>query len=74
MGSPPWCLTEAPPLCSAPPLHTLQGKAADALLQRLGLKPAKIQQLAEGIRAIAAQDEPVGRLISRTEIAEGEAG
>ena len=61
-----------PVLCPPPP--PLQGKAADALLQRLGLKPAKIQQLAEGIRAIAAQDEPVGRLISRTEIAEGEAG
>ena len=31
------------------------GKVAEALLQRLALKPQKIQQLADGIRAIAAQ-------------------
>ncbi len=49
----------------------LQGKVADSLLQRLILKPAKIEILAEGIRAIAAQDEPVGRLISQTEVAAG---
>jgi delta-1-pyrroline-5-carboxylate synthetase len=48
-----------------------QGKAADSLLQRLGLKPAKIQILAEGIRAISRQDEPIGRLTSRLEVAEG---
>lgn len=36
-------------------LCALQGKVADSLLQRLVLKPAKISQLAEGIRAIAAQ-------------------
>lgn len=45
-------------------------KVADSLLQRLGLKASKLQILAEGIRAIANQDEPVGRLISKTEIAE----
>lgn len=33
----------------------MQGKVADALLQRLVLKPAKIAQLADGIRAIADQ-------------------
>jgi delta-1-pyrroline-5-carboxylate synthetase len=48
-----------------------QGKVADSLLQRLVLKPSKIQLLAEGIRAIANQEEPIGRLISRTEVAQG---
>lgn len=31
----------------------------DALMQRLKLKPEKIQQLARGVRAIAAQEEPI---------------
>ena len=47
------------------------GKVAESLLQRLGLKAAKIQMLADGIRAIAAQEEPIGRLVSRTEVAGG---
>eukprot|EP00198_Chlamydomonas_reinhardtii_P006367 XP_001695703.1 glutamic-gamma-semialdehyde dehydrogenase [Chlamydomonas reinhardtii] len=40
-------------------------------MQRLVLKPAKIAQLAEGIRAIAAQEEPLGRLLRKVEVAEG---
>ncbi|KAG2495340.1 hypothetical protein HYH03_006609 [Edaphochlamys debaryana] len=48
-----------------------QGKISDSLLQRLILKPAKISQLAEGIRAIANQEEPLGRLLRRVEVAEG---
>jgi hypothetical protein len=44
---------------------------ADALLQRLILKPAKISQLAAGIRAIADQPEPIGQLVRRMEVAEG---
>ncbi|PSC76802.1 delta-1-pyrroline-5-carboxylate synthase A isoform X2 [Micractinium conductrix] len=47
------------------------GKVSEALLQRLVLKPNKIAQLADGIRAIAKQEEPVGRLLSRLEVAEG---
>ena len=47
------------------------GKISDSLLQRLILKPAKISQLADGIRAIARQEEPIGKLISKTELAEG---
>ena len=42
-----------------------------ALLERLVLKPAKIEQLAAGIRAIAAQQEPLRKLLSKTEVAEG---
>lgn len=37
------------------PVCTLQGRISEALLQRLVLKPTKIAQLAEGIRAIAQQ-------------------
>ncbi|WIA20678.1 hypothetical protein OEZ85_005052 [Tetradesmus obliquus] len=47
-------------------------KISQALLQRLVLKPQKIQQLAEGIRAIAAEEEPIRRVISRMEVAEEE--
>lgn len=48
-----------------------EGQVAPALLQRLILKPQKIQQLADGIRAIAAQEEPIRRVLQRTEVAEG---
>lgn len=47
------------------------GTISDSLLQRLILKPAKIAQLADGIRAIARQEEPIGKLLSRTELADG---
>mmetsp|Transcript_6823 Transcript_6823/g.19678 ORF Transcript_6823/g.19678 Transcript_6823/m.19678 type:complete len:819 (+) Transcript_6823:202-2658(+) len=46
-------------------------KIDNTLMQRLKLKPAKLQALAAGIRAIAAQEEPIGRQISKMEIAEG---
>eukprot|EP00898_Chlorokybus_atmophyticus_P002771 jgi/Chlat1/3495/Chrsp23S00265 len=53
-------------------------KAAEAahvappLLNRLRLKPGKLAQLATGIRAIADQEEPMGKLVgSRVELAEG---
>lgn len=48
-----------------------KGNINEALLQRLILKPNKIHQLAEGIRSIAAQDEPLGRVLSRMEVAHG---
>lgn len=37
---------------------------------RLILKSNKISQLADGIRAIAKMDEPVGRVLKRTEVAQ----
>ena len=52
-------------------VEAANGKISDSLLQRLILKPAKIAQLADGIRAIARQEEPIGRLLSRTELADG---
>lgn len=42
-----------------------------ALVQRLKLTPAKLATLAAGVRAIAAQPEPLGRVLSRTEVADG---
>lgn len=48
-----------------------EGQVSPALLQRLILKPQKIQQLADGIRAIAAQEEPIRRVLQRMEVAEG---
>ncbi len=39
-----------------------QGKISQQLLQRLKLKPQKIQQLADGIRSIARQDEPLRKV------------
>lgn len=52
-------------------VEAVKGKVGEALMQRLVLKHNKIAQLAAGIRAIAKQDEPVGRLLSRLEVAEG---
>jgi hypothetical protein len=51
-----------------------EGQVSPALLQRLILKPQKIQQLADGIRAIAAQEEPIRRVLQRTEVADGKQG
>lgn len=42
-----------------------------ALLSRLKLKPGKIEQLAQGVRMLANMDEPVGRVLRRTQVAEG---
>jgi delta l-pyrroline-5-carboxylate synthetase len=40
-------------------------------MQRLKLKPQKIKQLADGLRSIARQQEPIGKPLSRMELAEG---
>ena len=40
-------------------------------MKRLRLTPPKIDALVDGIKSIAAQDEPIGRLVSRMELAEG---
>ncbi|KAL3155983.1 Delta-1-pyrroline-5-carboxylate synthase [Trebouxia sp. C0010 RCD-2024] len=48
-----------------------KGKISEQLMQRLKLKPQKIKQLADGLRSIAAQEEPIGKTLSRMEIAEG---
>lgn len=47
------------------------GELEPALRKRLELSEARIHELAEGIRAVAAMDEPVGQVLRRTAIAEG---
>lgn len=47
-----------------------KGNIDENLTQRLLLRPKKVQQLAEGIRQIAKVDEPIGKLLARTELAE----
>jgi delta-1-pyrroline-5-carboxylate synthetase len=46
-------------------------KTADALVARLKLTPAKLADLATGIRSIAEQEEPLGKVTSVTELASG---
>lgn len=48
-----------------------EGRLSAALAARLKLSPAKLATLAEGLRAIADQPEPLGRVLRRTELAPG---
>ena len=48
-----------------------KGNLPKSTLDRLVLKPGKIAQLATGIRQIAAMDEPIGRPLAKTELADG---
>jgi len=47
------------------------GKMTGALAARLPLSLTKLQTLASGIRTLAAQPHPVGRVVKRTELADG---
>ena len=40
-------------------------------MQRLKLTDAKIETLASGIEQLAQMDEPIGKVLKRTELAEG---
>ena len=46
------------------------GTIDNHMLQRLVLRPKKVQQLAEGIRQLANVDEPIGKVLAKTELAE----
>jgi delta-1-pyrroline-5-carboxylate synthetase len=48
-----------------------EGRLSKALAARLNLSAERLQGLAEGVRAIAALPEPIGRLLRHTEVAEG---
>ncbi len=48
-----------------------QGQMSAALAARLKLDARKLEKLADGIRDIAAQEEPLGKVLSRTELADG---
>lgn len=43
----------------------------DGLVARLKLTPSKLHTLAEGISSIAQAEEPIGRMVSHTELASG---
>ncbi|XP_026444412.1 delta-1-pyrroline-5-carboxylate synthase-like [Papaver somniferum] len=42
-----------------------------ALISRLALKPGKISSLAKSVRVLADMEEPIGRVLARTEVADG---
>ncbi|KAH6802344.1 delta1-pyrroline-5-carboxylate synthase 1 [Perilla frutescens var. frutescens] len=42
-----------------------------SLVSRLALKPGKVSSLANSIRVLANMEEPVGRVLKRTELSEG---
>mmetsp|Transcript_45643 Transcript_45643/g.126320 ORF Transcript_45643/g.126320 Transcript_45643/m.126320 type:complete len:721 (+) Transcript_45643:950-3112(+) len=46
-------------------------KVEAALVQRLKMTEAKIETLAAGIEQLAAMDEPIGKVLGRTELADG---
>ncbi|DAZ92848.1 TPA: hypothetical protein N0F65_012519 [Lagenidium giganteum] len=53
-------------------LHAAELTSLDeGLLARLKLTKSKLQTLADGIRSIADQEEPVGRMLKRMELASG---
>ncbi|KAK9823707.1 hypothetical protein WJX72_004820 [[Myrmecia] bisecta] len=56
---------------NAADVQAAEGKIDANVMQRLALKPQKIKQLGAGIRSIAAQEEPIRKVLSRLEVAEG---
>ncbi|KAK9823878.1 hypothetical protein WJX72_006131 [[Myrmecia] bisecta] len=56
---------------NAADVHAAEGRIDANVMQRLALKPQKIKQLGAGIRAIAAQEEPIRKVLSRLEVANG---
>lgn len=48
-----------------------EGALAAPLLDRLGLSASKLATLGEGVRQLAAQDDPLGRALKRTELDQG---
>lgn len=56
---------------NAKDVEASKGSISDTLLQRLYLTEAKLKRLAAGARAIAAQEDLLGRVLSRTELADG---
>jgi len=48
-----------------------EGVLSDALMARLHITIDKLESLADGIRTLSEMDEPIGRVLRRTELAEG---
>ena len=48
-----------------------RGELSKATLERLKLSPAKLQSMIEGVRAVAAMPDPIGRALERTTLDNG---
>ena len=48
-----------------------RGEFSQALLDRLVLDPGKLQTMIDSVRAVAALDDPVGRIVERTRLDDG---
>jgi len=48
-------------------LEAAKGTVSDVMLDRLALSPARIADMAQGIREVAALPDPVGNILSRVE-------
>jgi delta-1-pyrroline-5-carboxylate synthetase len=71
-------LAESEAILAANALDVADGEAAvaagemsPALAARLRLSPQRLQGLSDGLHAIADMDDPIGRVLRRTEVAEG---
>ncbi|XP_057971031.1 delta-1-pyrroline-5-carboxylate synthase-like [Malania oleifera] len=49
----------------------MEGRYDSSLISRLSLKPEKISSLAKSVRVLADMEEPIGRVLKRTELADG---
>ena len=56
---------------NAADVEAARGAVSDVMIDRLRLDDGRIAGMAEGIRAVAALSDPVGRVIERTEHANG---
>ena len=52
---------------NAEDMAAAKGRISDVMLDRLALTPQRIEAMAKGIRDVAAQPDPVGRVLSRIE-------
>jgi glutamate-5-semialdehyde dehydrogenase len=48
-----------------------RGELSRALMDRLKLSPQKLQTMIEGVRAVIALPDPIGRVLDRVELAQG---
>ncbi len=52
-------------------IEVAAGRMSQASAKRLGLSGARLAELADGLRALAAMDEPLGEVLRATEVAKG---
>lgn len=51
---------------NAADVEAARGVIAPVMIDRLSLSPARVESMAEGMRAVAALPDPVGELLSET--------